>query len=76
MNAGQAGLLNPKGANVQPIINRYAGHNGIVLDGHLEETPYIDYTDPVLAKGIVGNAEITEPHTAVARRTALVLQSG
>ena len=42
----------------------------------LEETPYIDYTDPSLSDGIFGNAQITEPSASVAKRTALVLQSG
>ncbi len=35
---------------------RYAGHNAIVLDGELQETPYIDYTDSTLSLGIAGNA--------------------
>jgi SecD/SecF fusion protein len=74
VNAGQAGQLNAHGN--QAIINQYAGHNAIVLDGRLVETPYIDYTDSTLSQGIVGNAQITEPNTAAASRTALVLQSG
>ena len=73
VNAGEAGQL----AGASPsVVNRYAGHNAIVLDGVLEETPYIDYTDAALSQGIVGNAQITEPSEAVANRTALVLQSG
>jgi len=72
-NAGLAGRLNAHAPNV---ISRYAGHNAIVLDGRLDETPYIDYTDSILSQGIVGNAEITEPSAQTARRTALVLQSG
>jgi preprotein translocase subunit SecD len=72
-NAGEAGRLT---STSQSTINRYAGHNAIVLDGRLEQTPYIDYTDPSLSQGIVGNAEITEPSEAVATRTALVLQTG
>ena len=74
VNAAQAGRLNTHGD--QAIISRYAGHNAIVFDGQLEETPYIDYTDPALSQGIVGNAQITEPNPSEASRTALVLQTG
>jgi preprotein translocase subunit SecD len=74
INAGEAGQL---ASTSQTVINLYAGHNAIVLDGKLEETPYIDYTDAVLSHGIVGaNAQITEPSAAAARRVALVLKSG
>ena len=73
VNAGQAGAL---GANDTATINQYAGHNAIVLDGELVETPYIDYTDSTLSRGIVGNAQITEPSAKAASQTALVLQSG
>jgi SecD/SecF fusion protein len=73
VNAGQAGQLNAKD---QQTIATYAGHNAIVLDGELKETPYIDYTDPTLSQGIVGNAQITEPDSDAASETALVLQSG
>ena len=73
VNAGQAGQLQ---ATNQNTVATYAGHNAIVLDGRLIETPYIDYTDSTLSQGIVGNAQITEPSAAVAKRTALVLQSG
>jgi preprotein translocase subunit SecD len=73
VNAGEAGQL---GTTNQTMINQYAGHNAIVLDGQLEETPYIDYTDASLSDGIVGSAQIREPTTQVAKRTALVLQSG
>lgn len=73
VDAGLAGRLSAQAANV---ISRYAGHNAIVLDGRLEETPYIDYTDSILSQGIVGNAQITEPNSAAANRTALVLQTG
>ena len=56
-NAGQAGQL---GNTDQQTVVQYAGHNAIVLDGKLEETPYIDYTDSTLQQGIVGgNAQIT-----------------
>jgi preprotein translocase subunit SecD len=73
VNAGLAGQLQ---ATNQNTVATYAGHNAIVLDGRLMETPYIDYTDSTLSQGIVGNAQITEPSTAEAKRTALVLQSG
>lgn len=73
VNAGLAGRLN---AHTPNVIGRYSGHNAIVLDGQLEETPFIDYTDPALAQGIVGGAQIYEPSAQRAQRTALVLQSG
>jgi SecD/SecF fusion protein len=73
-NAGQAGQLNAHGD--PNIISQYAGHNAIVLDGQLRETPYIDYTDATLSQGIVGNAQISEPSAKAAHDTALVLQSG
>jgi preprotein translocase subunit SecD len=71
-----ASLVGTPASTNPVVINRYAGHNAIVLDGNLEETPYIDYTDSTLSMGIIGNAQITEPTDAEARRTALVLQSG
>jgi SecD/SecF fusion protein len=74
INAGQhPGALTTSDQNV---INAYAGHNAIVLDGELKETPYIDYTSPQLSQGIVGNAQISEPNPKAAHQTALVLQSG
>jgi SecD/SecF fusion protein len=73
VNAGQAGQLN---ATDQNTVATYAGHNAIVLDGELQETPYIDYTDSTLSLGIAGNAQITEPNADAAKSTALVLQSG
>jgi SecD/SecF fusion protein len=73
LNAGQAGQLNSTDQNT---IATYAGHNAIVLDGQLVETPFIDYTDSTLSQGIVGNAQISEPSAKAAQRTALVLQSG
>ena len=73
VNAGQAGQLN---ATDQNTVATYAGHNAIVLDGELQETPYIDYTDSTLSLGIAGNAQITEPDADAAKSTALVLQSG
>jgi preprotein translocase subunit SecD len=73
VSAGLAGQLNAHAPNV---ISRYAGHNAIVLDGRLEQTPYVDYTNPTLSQGIIGGALITQPSAQTARRTALVLQSG
>jgi preprotein translocase subunit SecD len=73
VNAGQAGQLN---ATNFKTLATYAGHNAIVLDGQLKETPYIDYTDAQLSLGIFGNAQIVEPSTSVAKDTALILQSG
>jgi preprotein translocase subunit SecD len=74
-NAGQAAQLNARSQNV---INEYAGHNAIVLDGGLQSTPYIDYTDPTLSLGIPpGNgAEILTGSAAEADRLAFVLRSG
>jgi len=79
VNGGQAGQLNPQGDpnTQQSIINQYAGHNAIVLDGQLVQTPYIDYTDSSLSLGIAGStAQITEPTSSAASHTALLLQSG
>jgi preprotein translocase subunit SecD len=73
VNAGLAGRL---GTTNQNLIAAYAGHNAIVLDGQLKETPYIDYTDAALSQGIVGAAQIVEPSTSVAKDTALIFQSG
>ena len=61
----------------QNTVAQYAGHNAIVLDGKLKETPYIDYTSNQLSQGIVGgNAQITEPSASAAKTTAFVLKSG
>ncbi|HZT53300.1 MAG TPA: hypothetical protein VE995_02855, partial [Gaiellaceae bacterium] len=70
--AGQAGNHNPS------VVQQYAQHNAIVLDGVLESTPYIDYTDPSLADGIAGGARITmgSGGLSAAKDLALVLQSG
>ena len=73
INAGQVGRL---GTTNQTTVAAYAGHNAIVLDGELKETPYIDYTDDQLSQGIVGNAQITEPSTSAAKDLALILQTG
>ncbi len=78
VNAGQNGQLSPTGSNAQAIINQYAGHNAIVLDGQLKSTPYIDYTDSTLSLGIPpGNgAQITAGSSTQAKNLAFVLQSG
>jgi preprotein translocase subunit SecD len=73
VDAGLAGRLDATSANT---IAAYAGHNAIVLDSKLLETPYIDFTDPALSQGIVGNVQITEPSVQAAKRTAFVLRSG
>jgi SecD/SecF fusion protein len=67
------GGLDPNYQNLPQI----AGHNAIVLDNKLEQTPYIDYTDSKLQDGIVGgNAQITEPSSKAAQDTAFILKSG
>jgi SecD/SecF fusion protein len=64
---GSAGTLNPQ----------YEQHNAIVLDGKLQATPYIDYTNSNLQFGIVGGATIGDMGTMkAADDLALVLQSG
>jgi SecD/SecF fusion protein len=64
---GSAGTLN----------QQYAQHNAIVLDGKLQATPYIDYTNSQLQDGIVGGATISDMGTMkAAQDLALVLQSG
>jgi SecD/SecF fusion protein len=55
----------------------YAQHNAIVLDGKLQATPYIDYTNKQFEFGIVGGATISDMGTMkAAKDLALVLQSG
>jgi SecD/SecF fusion protein len=74
--AGEAGQLGNHDPNT---IVQYAGKNAIVLDGVLQSTPYIDYTDPSLSLGIAGgNARITMGSGGLkaAKDLALVLQSG
>jgi SecD/SecF fusion protein len=70
--AGQAGNHDPN------TIQQYAQHNAIVLDGVLESTPYIDYTNASLADGIAGQATIQmgAGGLSAAKDLALVLQSG
>jgi SecD/SecF fusion protein len=70
--AGQAGNNNPT------IVQQYAQHNAIVLDGVLESTPFIDYTNASLADGIAGQATIQmgAGGLSAAKDLALILQSG
>jgi SecD/SecF fusion protein len=57
---------------------QYAQHNAIVLDGVLQSTPYIDYTNAQLQDGISGGAEIQmgSGGQQAAKDLALVLQTG
>jgi SecD/SecF fusion protein len=74
-----AGVAGQAGNNDPNTVIQYAGHNAIVLDGVLQSTPYIDYTDPSLQLGIAGgNARITMGTGGLksAKDLALVLQSG
>ena len=66
--AGQAGN--------RSAVTQYAGHSAIVLDGVLETTPYIDYTDPTLQNGIAGGAQISTGSQSDAKNLALILQTG
>jgi SecD/SecF fusion protein len=72
-NAGQSGNHDPA------VVQRYAKHNAIVLDGVLQSTPYIDYTDGSLSDGIGGGqAQITMGAGGMgqANDLALILKSG
>ncbi|HEY2544220.1 MAG TPA: protein translocase subunit SecD [Gaiellaceae bacterium] len=72
-----AALAGVAGNRDQTTVTTYAGHSAIVLDGVLESTPYIDYTDSSLQNGIAGgNAQITTGSQASAKNLALVLQTG
>ncbi|HEY2355256.1 MAG TPA: protein translocase subunit SecD [Gaiellaceae bacterium] len=73
-----AGLNGDSGNTDPQVIQRNAQHNAIVLDGKLQATPYIDYTDSRLSEGIVGGqATINDMGTmGAANKLALVLQSG
>jgi SecD/SecF fusion protein len=69
----QAGFNGSTGA----LNQLYAQHNAIVLDGKLQATPFIDYTNSQLQDGIVGGAVIGDMgSTKAAQDLALVLQSG
>jgi SecD/SecF fusion protein len=59
--------------------NPYVQHFAIVLDGQLQSTPYIDFTQTSLESGISGNAEIDMGQGGTfkdAQNLALVLQTG
>ena len=73
--AGLAGKSTDHSLNT---VLQYAQHNAIVLDGVLESTPYIDYTNGSLADGIAGNATIQMGSGGLkaAKDLALILQSG
>jgi SecD/SecF fusion protein len=76
LRAGLAGQTTNHDPNV---VQQYSQHNAIVLDGVLESTPSIDYTDATLQDGIVGGARITFNNSgglSQAKALALVLQSG
>jgi SecD/SecF fusion protein len=74
-----AGVAGKAGDNNPQTVIQYAAHNAIVLDGVLQSTPYIDYTDNQLQLGIAGGqARITmgSGGLTAAKQLALVLQSG
>jgi SecD/SecF fusion protein len=59
--------------------NPYAQHFAIVLDGQLQSTPYIDFTDASLESGISGSAVIDLGQGGTyqqAKNLALILQTG
>ncbi|HEY8030395.1 MAG TPA: hypothetical protein VIE38_12905, partial [Gaiellaceae bacterium] len=60
------------------LLAQYEQHNAIVLDGVLQSTPYIDYTQSSLQDGISGGAEIDmgAGGQKAAQDLALVLQTG
>jgi SecD/SecF fusion protein len=68
--AGQGGNHDPT------VVTQYAGHSAIVLDGELQSTPYIDYTDSSLQDGISGGAQITTNSQSEAKDLATILQTG
>ena len=71
-----AALAGHAGDRDQNTVQQYAGHSAIVLDGQLESTPYIDYTDAALQNGIAGGAQITTGDQTQAKNLALILQTG
>ena len=73
-----AGLAGKSTDHSQANMLQYAQHNAIVLDGVLESTPYIDWTDGSLADGIAGGATIQMGSGGLkaAKDLALILQSG
>jgi SecD/SecF fusion protein len=75
VSATLAGVAGSKDPN---IVQQHAAHNAIVLDGVLQSTPYIDYTQSSLQDGIAGGAEIQmgSGGQKAAKDLALVLQTG
>jgi SecD/SecF fusion protein len=74
-----AGIAGQSGNHDPTVVQQYAGHNAIVLDGVLQSTPYIDYTDGSLSDGIGGGqAQITMGAGGMgqANDLALILKSG
>jgi SecD/SecF fusion protein len=59
-------------------VGAYARHFAIVLDGLVESSPYIDYTDNSLSDGISGGGAVINgmQSTHDAKQLALVLQTG
>jgi SecD/SecF fusion protein len=59
-------------------IGAYARHFAVVLDGVVESSPYIDYTDNSLSGGIAGGGAVINgiQSTHEAKQLALVLQTG
>jgi SecD/SecF fusion protein len=74
--AGAAGKANDKSINT---VLQFAQHNAIVLDGVLQSTPYIDYTNSTLSEGIQGGGATIQMGAGglgAAKDLALILQSG
>ncbi|HEU5477389.1 MAG TPA: protein translocase subunit SecD [Gaiellaceae bacterium] len=73
-----AGLAGKATDHSQANMLTFAQHNAIVLDGVLQSTPYIDWTDPTLSLGIPGQATIQmgSGGFGAAKNLALILQSG
>ena len=65
-------------AGKQGNPQNFVQHFGIVLDGELKSTPYIDFTKSDLQNGIAGGAEIDMGGSSFqdAKDLALVLQTG
>jgi SecD/SecF fusion protein len=74
--AGVAGKANDHSLNT---VLQFAQHNAIVLDGVLQSTPYIDYTNSSLSEGIQGGGATIQMGSGglgAAKNLALILQSG
>ena len=59
-------------------VGAYARHFAIVLDGSIESSPYIDYTDTSLSDGIAGGGAVINgmQSTHEAKQLAVVLETG